>query len=80
MEIDQDKIDEAVIALLWLTLHDENRAWKSFDWATLERLHEKGLIDNPVNKWKSVGLTKEGRHRSEELFRKLFAQHPHSQE
>jgi hypothetical protein len=29
MEIDMDKIDEAVLALLYLTLHDQVRAWKS---------------------------------------------------
>ena len=32
MEIDQDRIDEAVLGLMWLTLHDERRAWKGFDW------------------------------------------------
>ncbi|MFC3170438.1 DUF6429 family protein [Paracoccus fontiphilus] len=26
MEIDRDKIDEAVLALLWLTLHDEAKS------------------------------------------------------
>ena len=31
MEIDTDKIDEAVLALLYLTLHDRFRAWKGFD-------------------------------------------------
>jgi hypothetical protein len=31
MEVDYDKIDAAVLALLWPTLHDEYRAWKSFD-------------------------------------------------
>ena len=36
MEIDHDKIDEAVLALLWLTLHDGYRAWKGFDWATID--------------------------------------------
>ena len=30
MEIDVDKIDDAVLGLLWLTLHDERRAWKGF--------------------------------------------------
>jgi hypothetical protein len=28
MEIDEDKIDDAVLALLWLTLHNERCAWK----------------------------------------------------
>jgi len=44
MQIDTDKIDEAVLALLFLTLHDGARAWKSFDWDTMNRLHENGLI------------------------------------
>jgi len=60
MEIDHDKIDEAVLALLWLTLHDGYRAWKGFDWATMNRLYEKGFICDPVNKTKSVVLTDEG--------------------
>jgi len=30
MEIDEDKIDDAVLALLWLTLHNEHCAWKGF--------------------------------------------------
>ena len=72
MEIDRDKIDEAVLALMWLTLHDERRAWKGFDWDSLERLHARGLIADPVNKAKSVILTDEGMKQSEELFRALF--------
>ncbi|WP_207470252.1 DUF6429 family protein [Paracoccus fontiphilus] len=72
MEIDRDKIDEAVLALMWLTLHDERRAWKGFDWDALERLHARGLIADPVSKAKSVVLTDEGLRQSEELFRALF--------
>lgn len=72
MEIDRDRIDEAVLALIWLTLHDERRAWKGFDWDALERLHARGLIADPVNKAKSVVLTDEGLRQSEELFRALF--------
>ena len=53
-----------VLALLRLTLHDKQRAWKGFDWDTLDRLHRKGLIANPVNKAKSVVLTDEGLRRS----------------
>jgi hypothetical protein len=41
MEIDEEKVDDAVLALLWLTLHDRSRAWKSFDWDTMDRLHAK---------------------------------------
>ena len=72
MEIDQEKVDEAVIALLYLTLHDDFRAWKSFDWETLNSLHEKGLINDPVNKTKSIVFTKLGLQKSEELFKQLF--------
>jgi hypothetical protein len=43
--IDADKIDEAVLALLQLTLHDGARAWKGHDWDALDRLHRKGMID-----------------------------------
>ncbi|GAJ29127.1 DUF6429 family protein [Acidomonas methanolica] len=72
MEIDKDKIDDAVLALLYLTLDRDGRAWKGFDWSAMNRLHEKGFIGDPVNKAKSVWLTEEGIARSEELFRKMF--------
>ena len=72
MEIDRDKIDDAVLALLWLTLHDRDRAWKSFDWNSMGRLHEKGFILDPVGKAKSVVLTDEGLQRAESLFRAMF--------
>lgn len=72
MEIDEEKIDDAVLALLWLTLHDGDRAWKGFDWDVMDRLHQKGLIANPAGKAKSVVLSDEGLRRSEELFRALF--------
>ena len=54
MEIDLNKIDDTVLGLLWLTLHDERRAWKGFDWDAMDRLHKKGLITDPANKAKSV--------------------------
>jgi hypothetical protein len=72
MEIDPDRIDEAVLALLFLGRHDGVRTWKSFDWAAMERLHAKGLISDPVGKAKSVAFTKQGLLQSEALFRKLF--------
>ena len=72
MRIDTDKIDNAVLALLLLTLHQGNRAWKGFDWEILQRLHQKGLLENPVNNSKSVILTEEGLRRSKELFELLF--------
>jgi hypothetical protein len=76
MDIDTDKIDETVLALLYLTLHDGFRAWKGHDWDALDRLYQKGMIDNPVGKAKSVVLTDEGLSESRRLFRKLFERPP----
>ncbi len=67
-----EKIDQTVLALLSLTLHNDGRAWKSFDWNVLNRLHEKGMILNPVNKAKSVVLTDEGIAESARLFAEMF--------
>ena len=63
MEYDEDKVDE-VLALLFLTFHDDCRAWKGHDWGAMERLHEKGMIGNPVGKTKSVVFTEQGLERS----------------
>ena len=73
MDIDRDHIDEAILALLFLGRHDGMRAWKSFDWGAMERLHTKGLISDPVGTAKSVVFTDEGLRQSEALFPKLFA-------
>ena len=72
MDIDTDKIDDAVLALLYLTLHDKVRAWKGHDWNVLDRLHCKGMLCDPVGKTKSVVFTDEGLAQSERLFRTLF--------
>ena len=69
---DEERIDEAALALLWLTLHDGDRAWKGFDWDVLRRLHAKGLIDDPVGRAKSVAFTAEGLQQAEALFERLF--------
>src|SRR5207244_8899625 len=73
MELDTSKIDEAVLALLYLGLHDGARAWKGFDWEAMNRLHEQGYISDPRGKAKSVVFTEEGLERSERLLGKLFA-------
>jgi hypothetical protein len=75
MEIDEEKIDEVVLALLYLNFHgDRNaiRAWKSFDWDAMDRLHEKGFISDPKGKAKSVLVTQEGQKAAKELFEKNF--------
>jgi hypothetical protein len=72
MNLNTDRIDDAVLALLLLGLHDENRAWKSFDWEAMGRLHAKGLISDPVGKAKSVTLSQEGLNQAQALLQSLF--------
>ena len=73
MDIDTDRIDAAVLALLLLGLHDGSRVWKTFDWDAMNRLHDKGMIFDPVRKAKSVVLTEEGQREAERLFQDMFA-------
>ncbi len=72
MNIDEDKIDEAAMALMYLTLHDSCRVWKQLDWDITNRLYEKGLISDPAGKAKSLVLTEQGLEQSEQFFKKLF--------
>src|SRR5215469_4362719 len=75
LEIDEEKVDEAVLALLYLTMFKDKpywRAWKSHNWDSLDRLHEKGYISDPATKARSVVLTEEGAKRSQDLFEKYF--------
>lgn len=76
MEIDAEKIDELTLALMWLVMHKDKygwRAWKGFDWDTLDRLCEKGFISDPKNKAKSVAVPDEAAALAEQLFVKHFA-------
>ena len=43
-DFDRHNVDEIVLALMQLTLHDYYRAWKGFDWDTLDRLYEKDSL------------------------------------
>ena len=72
MDLNEEKIDEMVLALLRLTLRSDGRAWKGFDWEALNRLHEKGFILDPVGKAKSVVLTEQGEAHCKKLFEKHF--------
>ncbi|MGA1531321.1 MAG: DUF6429 family protein [Kiritimatiellia bacterium] len=77
MSYDQNKVDEMTMALLYLVMWERReglgaRAWKGFDWNTMNRLHEKGWITDPESKAKSVGVTEEGFKMAEALFQKHF--------
>jgi hypothetical protein len=72
----EDKVDEMTLALLYLIMTREKtgtRAWKGFDWETMERLHGKGYISDPKSKSKSVVVSEEGTRLAEELFKKHFS-------
>jgi hypothetical protein len=72
MGFDQDRAGDLVLALMQLTLHEEFRAWKSYDWDIMNHLHERGFITDPRSKAKSVGLTDKGLARSREMFAKYL--------
>lgn len=72
----EQKVDEVVLALLHLNTfpdHGITRAWKGFDWDSLNRLHDAGMISDPRSKTKSVVMTDEGVRRAQELFDALFS-------
>lgn len=76
MDVDSEKLEQAVLALLYLNTIDEKlgkRAWKALPWSVMDRLHQKGYISDPATKNKSVSLSDEGAKLSKELFEKFFA-------
>jgi hypothetical protein len=75
MEYDKDKVDEMVLALLYLTSsHDQygTRAWKGLDQTVLDRLHEKGYIIDSKVKGATLELSEEGARLSKDLFSEYF--------
>ncbi len=72
MDLDTSRIDDAVLALLYLGLHDGTRAWKGFDWDAMDRLYQAGLISDPQGKAKSVVFAEEGLKRAEMLLNEMF--------
>jgi hypothetical protein len=72
MNLDEEKIDHAVLALLLLGLDDEKPRVERFDWDAMNRLHEKGYISDPAGKAKSVAFTEQGMREAERLLEELF--------
>jgi hypothetical protein len=78
MEFDTDKIDDDVLALLYLTAFQEKkdfpwRTWKNHDWEVMDRLFGKGYISNPKSKAKSVTLSDVGYAKAKQLFEEKYA-------
>jgi hypothetical protein len=70
--LDTSRIDDAVLALLYLSLHEDDRAWKALDWDALDRLHKSGFISQPQTRAKSVTFSAEGLERAARLFETMF--------
>jgi len=76
MEYDKDKVDEMILALLYLTSSRDQyaiRAWKGLDVNILDRLHAKGYVGDPRGKGPTIDLTDAGAALSKELFIKILA-------
>ena len=76
MEYDRDKVDEVVLALMYLTLFDDDYgccAWTRFDEDILERLRAKGFVGTNGESNDSVRVTPEGVRRAEETFYRFFS-------
>ena len=72
MATDTKKIDDAVLALLHLTLHDQSHASAGFAPEVLGRLRENGMIEDPAEDSDSIEFTPEGLQRSKALFATMF--------
>ena len=76
IEIDDEKLAEIALAIIWLGRHGDKfgtRVWKSMDWDLTDLLFDKGWIDDPKSKAKSVSITNEGLEKAEVFFEKHFA-------
>lgn len=76
-DYDRKKVDEIVLALLYLSLHRDNGRWKAMktlDRSALDRLYEKGVIQDPTARTREIILTEDGRKLAEEFFAKHFVQ------
>ena len=66
MDIDRDRIDDAVLALLYLGRHNGVRTWKSFDWAeAVERAlsQVRAWVEHPFHIVKNLFRHKRLRYR-----------------
>lgn len=70
MHYDNEKLEQALLAMLYIHHFDDGRVWKGYPFELMDILHSKGYIDNPANKNKSVYLTPEGLEEGRKLAEK----------
>lgn len=73
MAYDNQKITEAVLALLGAFEFENGRVWKRIDFSVMDELFEKGYISDPKGKSESVFLTDEGLRLAKQLAIKHFS-------
>jgi len=74
MDLDPERVEQAVLALLGAFEFERGRAWKGYDFNVMKRLFEKGYITDPFGKARSVYLTESGLPLAHELAQQLFGQ------
>jgi hypothetical protein len=75
MDYDREKVNEIVLALLYLTsspVTEGARAWKGLPLEVLNNLVQKGYISDNNSKTPILTLSAEGARLSKELFFKYF--------
>ena len=72
MQLNDQKIADAVLALLAAFSFDEGRAWKGFDFEVIDQLFADGFVLDPKGKTKSLQLTPAGLQRGRELAQHFF--------
>lgn len=68
----QQKMEDAVPALLGAFQFENGRVWKRYDFAVMSALYAQGYISDTHGKAESVYLTPEGQARAQQLARELF--------
>ncbi|MBB5208031.1 DUF6429 family protein [Chiayiivirga flava] len=76
MQLDDQRIDETVLALLALFSFDGGRSWKGYNWDVMDRLYAQGCIDNPRSNFKSVCLEPQALERGLAIAEQLFSKRP----
>lgn len=69
---DNQKVEDAVLALLGVFEFENGRVWKRFDFDVMLALAEKGLMSDPRGRSASAHLTAEGLGRAKALAQQLF--------
>ncbi len=72
MEYDTAKLEETILALLGALEFENGRAWKRYDFALMESLHDEGYITDPRGHQESVHLTETGMSAAKNLAKAYF--------